>query len=293
LDENNYDKILVFWDSATNSSQRKLIYSEYKENRKKIIDNDLITSFTFQKNRIKEYLEEMFIRQLEVDNCEADDLIAYYCSISPNESKTIFSADKDLTQLINTDVSVYSPNKKTLYRYGDKIPLDNFEFPHVNIKVIKILIGDKSDNIYGIKSLGEKTLVKIIPEILENKVSIDDILKKGNELLTNTKKNVIAENLINGVTKNGVLGEKFYEINDKLINLTNPLISEEGKTLVHQYYNESLDPDGRGYKNLMRMMMSDGLFKYLPKDDNGWIFFLKPFLKLSRKEKTNFKNKNK
>jgi hypothetical protein len=40
----------------------------------------------------------------------------------------------------------------------------------------------------------------------------------------------------------------------------------------------------------MKMMMADGLFKYLPKDDNAWVNFIKPFLKLTRKEKRITKN---
>ena len=87
--------------------------------------------------------------------------------------------------------------------------------------------------------------------------------------------------------------EEFFIINEKLVDLTNPLISEEGKELVSLYYSESLDPDGRGHRNLIRMMMEDGFFKFLPKGDEAWVNFLRPFLKLSRKEKTNFRNKPK
>jgi hypothetical protein len=75
------------------------------------------------------------------------------------------------------------------------------------------------------------------------------------------------------------------------VDLSEPLISEEGKELVESYYSESMDPDGRGHKNLIRMMMEDGLFKYLPKRDDAWVGFLTPFLKLTRKEKNKFKNK--
>jgi hypothetical protein len=39
------------------------------------------------------------------------------------------------------------------------------------------------------------------------------------------------------------------------------------------------------------MMMEDGFFKYLPKSDDAWVGFIKPFLKLTRKEKTNYRNK--
>ena len=54
----------------------------------------------------EEYLEEIFIRQVEVDNNEADDLIAYYCQIAKDEQIIIFSGDKDLTQLISETVTI-------------------------------------------------------------------------------------------------------------------------------------------------------------------------------------------
>ena len=65
----------------------------------------------------------------------------------------------------------------------------------------------------------------------------------------------------------------------------------KAKEIIKQYHTENLDPDGRGYKNLMRMMMKDGIFKYLPKHDNAWVEFLTPFMKLTRKEKRRFKTK--
>jgi 5'-3' exonuclease len=132
-------------------------------------------SFTNQKQRVKQYLEEMFVRQLETENSEADDLIAHYCKVSLEEEKTIFSSDRDLTQLISEKVSIYSPQAKRYYKFGDKIKLKDYEFPHNNIKTVKILTGDSSDNIDGIFYLGEKTLVKFFPEILDSEVSFTDI----------------------------------------------------------------------------------------------------------------------
>jgi hypothetical protein len=98
--------------------------------------------------------------------------------------------------------------------------------------------------------------------------------------------------LLTGKTKTGIYGNEFFEINEKIVDLSNPLITDDAKQLVELYYRESLDPDGRGYKNLMKMMMEDGLFRYLPNTDDAWINFLKPFMKLTRKEKRNF-NTNK
>jgi DNA polymerase-1 len=291
IDEENFNKVVVFWDGETSTSQRRLIYPKYKLNRKAPENELKEESFNKQKHRVKEYLEEMFVRQVEFPNSEADDLIAYYCQISKGENKIIFSGDRDLTQLITDDVTIYSPNTKKYYKKGDNIKLHDIEIPHYNVKTFKILSGDKSDNIDGIYYLGEKTIVKLFPELLEKEVSFTDILKRGEELLKEQKDNTTLKNLLTGKTKEGIFGDEFFEINKKIVDLSEPLISEEGKELVMAYYSESLDPDGRGYKNLIRMMMEDGLFKYLPKGDEQWVYFLKPFLKLTRKEKTKFKTK--
>ena len=292
LEESNFDKVVVFWDSNTSTSQRRLIYPKYKLNRKSS-DNELKEeSFNIQKQRVKQYLEEMFVRQLEVEHSEADDLIAYYCKISKDEQKTIFSSDRDLTQLISDKVTIYSPSNKSYFKLGDKIKLYENLIPHYNVKTVKILTGDGSDNIDGIFYLGEKTLIKFFPELLEKEVNFTDILTKGEILLKENKDNIALQNLLSGKTKEGVFGQEFFEINEKLVDLDNPLINEDGKEMVQLYYSESLDPDGRGYKNLIRMMMEDGLFKFLPKTDDNWTYFLKPFLKLTRKEKTKFKRKN-
>jgi len=294
LEENNYNKVVVFWDSETGSSQRRIIYPKYKLNRKQKNEDDFKDqSFTTQKNRVKQYLEETFVRQLEVEQSEADDLIAYYCQISEDEDKTIFSSDRDLTQLISEKVTIYSPQQKRYYKNGDGIKIYESEIPHYNVKTYKILTGDSSDNIDGIFYLGEKTFLKLFPEILDTELKYTDILTKAEMLLSEQKGNVALQNLLSGKTKEGIFGEEFFTINEKLVDLANPLISHEGKELVRSYYSESLDPDGRGHRNLIRMMMEDGFFKFLPKGDDAWVNFLKPFLKLSRKEKTNFRNRTK
>lgn len=289
IEEHNFDKVVVFWDGDDNSSARKLIYPQYKEHRRNDMNEFKMDSFQQQKERVKQYLEEMFVRQVLIDNNEADDLIAYYCQISENEHKTIFSGDKDLTQLISDKVTIYSPNAKRFYKNGDKIKLQFHELPHNNIKTFKVISGDKSDNIDGIYYLGEKTLIKIFPELLDETVSVTDILEKAENLLKEDKDNKVLQNLLSGKTKSGIFGEEFFTINEKIVDLSNPLITDDAKELVELYYRESLDPDGRGYKNLIKMMMQDGFFKYLPKGDDAWVYFLKPFLKLTRKEKRKFK----
>jgi 5'-3' exonuclease len=291
IDTENFDKVVVFWDGDDNSLSRKILYPQYKSNRKTPFDLTKEDSITEQKERVKQYLEELFIRQVLVDNNEADDLIAYYCQISPDEDKTIFSGDRDLTQLISDKVRIYIPDLKKYYKLGDNIKFKDIEIPHYNVKTYKIIAGDKSDNIDGIYFLGEKTFIKLFPEILEKPTSVSDILTRAEMLFAEDKENKVLQNLLTGKTKSGIYGNEFFEINTKIVDLSNPLITEEGKEIVELYCKETLDPEGRGYRNLIRMMMEDGFFKFLPKHDDAWVNFVKPFMKLTRKEKKQFKTK--
>ena len=290
LEEHNHDKVVVFWDGNSNSSIRKSIYPQYKANRRQDMNEFKYESYLQQKSRVKQYLEEIFVRQVEMDNNEADDLIAYYTKVADLEQIIIFSADKDLTQLISERVTVYSPTSKQYYGYGDMIIINKVAIPHQNVLLTKILTGDKSDNIDGIELLGEKTLVKLFPQMLEKSCTIEEILDTARNI-EQKKKPKALDNILIGKTKSGTFGEQFFETNKKIVDLHNPLITEDGKELVEQIYTDTIDPTDRGYKNLMRMMMEDGLFKYLPKNDEAWVNFLRPFMKLTRKEKRNT-NKN-
>jgi len=290
LEEHNHDKVVVFWDGESNSSIRKSIYPQYKENRRESMNEYKYESYLYQRSRVKQYLEEIFVRQIEVEDNEADDLIAYYCKISKDEQIIIFSADKELTQLISENVTIYSPITKQYFKNGDMISINKVDIPHYNVLVTKVFTGDKSDNIDGIQGLGEKTLVKLFPQLQEKPCTIEEILDYARNI-PQDKPSKTLTNLLTGKTKSTILGEEFYTTNKKIVDLTNPLITADGKELVEQILTDTIDPTDRGYKNLMRMMMEDGLFKYLPKDNDAWVNFLKPFMKLTRKEKRNT-NKN-
>ena len=285
LEEHNYDKVIVCWDSETNTSVRKEIYPNYKGQRRNEMSEDQEESYLHQRRRVKQYLEEVFVRQLEVPHNEADDLIAQYCKIALDENITIFSGDKDFTQLISERVQIYYPIKKEYYKLGDMISLDKVNIPHQNVLLTKVFVGDKSDNISGIDGLGVKTLVKLFPMLQEKSCTITEILDNARIIGQEKKVPKIVGKILTGESKNGILGEEFYNTNLKIVDLGNPLITDEAKVLVEEVYKETIDPTDRGYKNLMKMMLEDGLFKYLPKDDNAWVEFLRPFLKLTRKEK--------
>lgn len=292
FETHHLNKIVVFWDGENASQTRKTLYSHYKENRKSRLRTDEeLDSYNYQRNRIKQYLEELYVRQGEFKECESDDCIAYYVQNSPNESKIIYSSDRDLIQLISQETKLYNPMHGKLYSSGDTIEYDHETIIVENVKLLKILCGDPSDNIYGIKSLGVKKLLNFFPELKTQKFTLSEVKEKFNVLFEGDKHNKSIQNLLTGVTKLGVFGDEFFVINEKIVDLGEPIITEDAKKDITDLIKESLDPEGRSYKNCMKMMMEDGLFTVLPKQNDAWINFLNPFLRLTIKEKNKKKIK--
>lgn len=284
FETHNLDKIVVFWDGEEGSVNRRKIYDKYKTNRINKLTDEEVDSYNYQRNRIKQYLEELYIRQGEFKYCETDDCIAYYCQQSPYENKIIYSTDGDLTQLLSQTTSIYNPNHNKLYKKNDFINYKKETVLIDNVKLLKILCGDPSDNIDGIKGLGVKTILSLFPELKIAPVQLSQLKEKAISLQENNKSKTL-ENFISGKTKNGVLGDNFFYINEKIVSLDEPFLTDEAKETIIQLIRENLDPEGRSYKNTLKFMMEDGLFQVLPKTDDRWIQFLEPFLKLSRKEK--------
>jgi len=280
------DKIVVFWDGEDSSVQRRKIYHQYKIGRKKRKKTkEEIESYIEQRTRIQQYLEELYVRQGEFDFCETDDCIAYYIQNSPNEKIIIYSSDGDLTQLISENVKLYNPSHKKLYTTNDLYIFEREEILIENVKIAKMLCGDKSDDISGIKNLGIKTLIKHVPEMKTREISINEIRNRFDLLFESDKHNKLISNILTGVTREGVFGDEFYDIIEKLVDLENPYLTEEAKENIQELIISDMDPEGRSYKNTMKMMIEDGIFTVLPKSDDGWVKFLNPFLRLTRKEK--------
>jgi 5'-3' exonuclease len=286
IEIHHLDKIVVFWDGQDGSTTRKRFYHQYKENRKsRIRSEEELHSYGKQRNRIKQYLEELFVRQGEYEFCESDDSIAYYVQNSPKENKIIFSSDGDLTQLVSENTKLYNPSHSKIYQPNDMFVYDHEQILIQNIKLVKMICGDPSDNIAGIKNLGVRRLITLVPEIKTQEISIDFILERFNNLFEEDNDNRLVKNLLTGVTKYGILGEEFFDVNSRIVSLENPFLTDEARESIGSLINDLIDPEGRSYKNTMKMMMEDGIFLLLPKSDDAWINFLNPFLRLTRKEK--------
>lgn len=288
------DKIVVFWDGHEGSQTRRKIYIHYKENRRqRIRTEEDLNSYNYQRDRIKQYLEELFVRQGEYEYCETDDCIAYYTQNSPNEKKIIYSSDGDLIQLVSENTEIFNPSHQKIYKQNDTIVYQHEEILVENVRLVKMICGDNSDNIAGIRGMGIKRLLSFIPELKNQPITVDQVRDRCNQLFEQDKHNKLITNLLTGVTKHGVLGEEFFDVNNRIVSLDEPLLTDDAKETINLLINESLDQEGRSYKNVMKMMTEDGLFTVLPKAEDAWINFINPFLRLTRKEKNINNNKTK
>ena len=160
IKEENPEYILVAFDKGKTFRHEK--YKDYKGGRIKTPD-DLVCQFKLS----RELTTALGIKCFEIDNYEADDIIGTYARLideSEDYEGLIVSSDKDLLQLISPKVKV------KLLKTHDYIMMDEEEFRKTYgldpIKMIDLkgLMGDPSDNIPGVKGIGEKTALKLLQE---------------------------------------------------------------------------------------------------------------------------------
>ncbi len=149
---------------------RSEIFPEYKMQRKPT-PTDLLAQLPL----LKETLNELGIKQMEMPGFEADDIIGSYCKLFGDSSKvTVVTGDKDLLQLINENVEIIICKKglSEFKRYNMNLFKEEYGvLEPVNITDLKGLMGDTSDNIPGVKGIGEKTAMKILSKY----ITLDDL----------------------------------------------------------------------------------------------------------------------
>ncbi len=290
LNENLFHRVFVFWDGEFSGKLRWEIYKDYKSGRGKDYINgtkpeDL--EEVAQRGVVFNYLEELYIRQLVDEKVEADDFIAYICKTKKENQKiTVVTSDRDLCQLVNDDIRMYLLDLKTYVNH--KNFNDYFKYHYENVALVKILTGDVSDSIKGIKRLGEGTLLKLFPDIAKRKMELYEIIEEARKLqdirLSEKKKPLaVLDNIINGTT-DGVQGNRLYEINKKLVDLNNPLLTENAINSVNELIESPLSDD-RSIKNVYKMLKDDGIDILL--GESRYDDYLLPFKKLIEREKKN------
>ena len=188
IKEENPTHIMVAFDKGKTFRHDK--YDFYKQGRSETPD-ELKKQFSVA----KEMLTLMGIKYYEIDNYEADDIIgtlSKQCENDPEFEALIISSDKDLLQLISDETHIKLLKQKD-YIYYDKNSFKNdYGIDPINIIDLKALMGDASDNIPGVKGIGEKTALKLLVKyknldgVYQN---IDSIKGSVHDKLVNDKDN--------------------------------------------------------------------------------------------------------
>ena len=178
--------ILVAFDTGRVSFRTEL-YQDYKGTRKEAPE-ELKVQFPL----IRHLLDAMHVARYEQEGVEADDIIGSMVKKYPDWDINILSSDKDLLQLIDPTTSVWLMKKgiSEIVEMDEKSFYEEYGLVPEQIIDLKALMGDASDNIPGVPSIGEKTALKLIKEYqsVENLYQHTDELKgKQKESIENNK----------------------------------------------------------------------------------------------------------
>ena len=182
-------RCIIVFDGKGGSARRKKVYPNYKANRAVKTQfnryqefanlEDESQSMKRQFGRTIEYLHQLPVTVLSLDNVEADDVIAYIANEIYTEEKhrvNIVSTDRDFLQLVNHRINVWSPVKKILYT--PEVLREELGIPSTNYLIYRTFIGDKSDNIPGINGVALKTMIKHFPIMTDStEVTLDSIME--------------------------------------------------------------------------------------------------------------------
>ena len=253
--ETRPDEIVVCWDGEGGSQRRKSQDKNYKQGRKPIRLNRDIRNLTeseevankiWQQTRLVDYLNQLPVMQLILPAVEADDIISYVCQNKKYDSwqKVIVSSDKDFFQLCDGETVLYRPIQKQVL--SSKRIVEEFGIHPTNFALARAIVGDRSDNLPGIKGIGLSTIAKRLPFLAEPKAhTIDSVIehcaKTDNELK---------------VYKTIVENQEIVEHNYKMMQLYSPSISIQGKIKL-KYTMENFDTE-LNQTTFKTMMINDG-----------------------------------
>lgn len=211
ITEENPEYIAVAFDIGKNFRKEK--YDFYKEGRNATPDD-----LKLQMPIARDILDAMGIKYLELEPYEADDIIgtlAKWADLDPEYDATIISSDRDLLQLISPVVDVKLLKQSGFIKYNPETFKNDWGIEPIKIIDLKALAGDASDNIPGVKGIGDKTALKLLVDygslegIYEN---ISDIKGKTREKLETDRDNAFMSKEIATIFRDVPLDITFEDI---------------------------------------------------------------------------------
>jgi|TARA_R110002124_G_scaffold60083_5_gene165017 5'-3' exonuclease len=226
------DQVIICWDGSGGSQKRRTVVKEYKQGRKPLRKNYKIEGMSEQSEKenmvwqqriLMEMLNEMPIMQLVLDRVEADDIIAMVTQ-SPKYKgweKVIVSSDKDFLQLLDGETVLYRPIQKKAWTKSTVI--EEYGISPENFVIARAIAGDKSDNLAGIKGAGLPTIAKRLDFLCEDKMhTLDSVYSHCANADSKLK---FFERIVEGW--------ETVELNYKVMNLTPPSISVQGRQKIN------------------------------------------------------------
>ena len=215
--------------------------------------------FRSQFGRVIQYLNCLPVTTLSIDNVEADDIMAYIANEIYTDDKnrvTICSTDRDFLQLVNNRISVWSPIKKKMYT--PSVMQEEFGFSSKNYLLYRSFIGDKSDNIPGLKGVGPKSLIKYFPVFSEDReLTVEEIVQYANDVDKKYKvHSLVSEN------------KELLELNYKLMQLKEVDINGNAKMLTMNKVQGDIDK--LNTLEFKKMFMADKMYTVI-KDLDSWL----------------------
>jgi DNA polymerase I len=264
-------RCVVVFDGSGGSQRRRKLYPDYKGNRKNKTRmnrfdefKDLVDeaqSMKTQFKRIIQYFDVLPVTLISIDNIEADDVIAYITKqyyANTDNKVTIVSTDRDFLQLVNDSVNVWSPIKKKLYT--PKSLQDEYGLIPENYLLYRMVSGDASDNIEGVKGLGLKTICKQFPDINSRELTFNDIIDEAQRKINEGSKLKIFKQLIES---NDILYRNY-----RLMQLSDVDIAASNKIKICDIMDAEINKLDR-YK-FKQYFTEDKLYSNI-KDVNTWL----------------------
>ena len=223
-------RVYVIFDGKGGSKRRRDIYPDYKLGRKPLTRLNRTYDMTTEKDEqdlmryelviVAKALMKLPITTITLDHVEADDIMSYIAQhvVENGGESIIYSTDKDFLQLVGDGIKVWNPVRKKTYI--PEIVVEDYEIHPNNFLLYRALTGDTSDNLPGIKGLGMKTLLKIVPEfVTEQHLTFDDVIDAAENSKLKVASRIIDE-------------QESIKLNIKLMSLRSVMISDNNKMKI-------------------------------------------------------------
>jgi len=267
----NPTRLILVFDGKDGSKKRKKLYSGYKGNRGHSVrlnrtydwssDAEEEEQMIRQLTRSIQYLSNLPCTIMMLNGIEADDTIGYIatelCENNKDVEKMwIMSSDKDFYQLISDKVVVWNPIKKQII--DKKKILEDYQiYPH-NFLLFKAMNGDSSDNLPGIKGVGNKTGIKHFPLLTEQRqIVVNDVISYA---LGHQNSSRLCKQLIDN--------KEQYLLNYKIMKLTGGEINKSAALKIIELFNNPVKKTN--IKSIQNLVMEDKLWTAFP-NINSWI----------------------